>query len=324
MKHEALLNLFEEKPGEFISGEEISRQLLISRSAVWKQINKLRELGYEFEAISRVGYRISGTPDLLNAMEIQMALKTRRFGRKVKIIETTSSTQEDAARLAEEGAAEGTLVIANEQTAGRGRQGRKFYSPRGKGIWMTLLLRPEKPLPYTPQLTLLSGVAVCRAIRQLTGVEAGIKWPNDLLVNGRKICGILLESAAEDELVRYCLAGIGIDANVEPEDYPEELRSIATSLKAEAGNKINRNQLIAAIMNEFEMLYDLYCTEGFQPIAALWEALSVSLGREVRTKSRLGPVTGIARGLDESGALIVEQSSGERLVVFSGEIELGT
>ncbi|UNK20551.1 biotin--[acetyl-CoA-carboxylase] ligase [Paenibacillus sp. N3/727] len=317
-----LLDIFLEQSGQFLSGEEISRRLNISRTAVWKQINKLRSAGYEFEALPRLGYRMTEKPEPLDPAVLSACLTNRSFGHQIEILRSTTSTQEDARRLAEEGAPEGTLVIAEEQTGGRGRMGKKFYSPFGKGIWMSLILRPTQPLHLTQQLTLLAGVAVRRAIHKTTGLEAGIKWPNDLLIDGKKICGILLESATEDDVVRYCIAGIGISVNLKEEDYPDELKTIATSLRMVSGHNINRNELICSILNEMESLYGLYNEQGFEPIASLWEASSVTMNREVRVQSSRGVMNGTAAGLHPSGALLVRNGDGELIPVFSGDIKL--
>lgn len=322
MEHHKLLDILQQMSGEYISGEEISRRLAISRTAVWKQINKLREEGYEFEAVSRRGYRLVSSPDKLDGKAIQLSLQTRIFGRSLHLLEVTSSTQEEARRLANEGAPEGTLVIAEEQTGGRGRQGRKWQSPPRKGIWMSLLLRPQYPLSFAPQLTLLTAVAVCRAIRKVSGVEAGIKWPNDLLVDGKKVSGILIESVGEDERIKYCIAGIGIDVNLELQDLPPELHPIATSLLLKSGQNQDRTRLIAAVMNELEQLYELYENEGFAPIGSLWEALSVTLGKRVTVKTARGETQGTAEALDKSGGLVVKTDDGQTYTVFSGDVQL--
>ncbi|MGO4731584.1 biotin--[acetyl-CoA-carboxylase] ligase [Paenibacillus sp. 2KB_22] len=319
-KHEDLLHMLLNAEGRFVSGEEISRNLSISRTAVWKHVNKLRDMGYEFEAVSRKGYRLVTKPDSIDATALQLALDTTIFGRKAVLLTSTLSTQGDVLKLAEQGQAEGAVVIAEEQTGGRGRFGRQWFSPPGKGIWMSVLLRPDLPLQHTPQLTLLTGVAVCRAVRTCTGADAGIKWPNDLLIDGRKVCGILLESTVEDHEVRYCIAGIGVDVNFDPEDYPEDLTTIATSLKMETGQPVDRTKLTAAILTELEQLYFLYQKEGFGVISALWEALSVSLNREITVTNPQGVIEGKAIGLDPSGALLVEKHDGEHALVISGEI----
>ncbi|MHA7579597.1 biotin--[acetyl-CoA-carboxylase] ligase [Paenibacillus vandeheii] len=321
-KHEDLLHMLLNAEGEFVSGEEISRNLSISRTAVWKHVNKLRDMGYEFEAVSRKGYRLVTKPDSIDATALQLALETTVFGRKAIILNSTLSTQGDVQQMAEQGQSEGAVVLAEEQTGGRGRFGRKWFSPPGRGIWMSVLMRPELALQNTPQLTLLTGVAVCRAIRSYTGADAGIKWPNDLLIAGRKVCGILLESTVEDHEVRYCVAGIGVDVNFDSKDYPEDLIPIATSLKMETGQTIDRTRLAAAILSELERLYFLYQKEGFGVISSLWEALSISMNREIKVANPQGIIEGIAMGLDPSGALIVEKPNGERVSVYSGEVSL--
>ncbi|WFR60476.1 biotin--[acetyl-CoA-carboxylase] ligase [Paenibacillus amylolyticus] len=319
-KHEDLLHMLLNAEGRFVSGEEISRHLSISRTAVWKHVNKLRDMGYEFEAVSRKGYRLVTKPDSIDATALQLALDTTVFGRKAILLPSTLSTQGDVLKLAEEGQSEGAVVIAEEQTGGRGRFGRKWFSPPGKGIWMSVLLRPDLPLQHTPQLTLLTGVAVCRAVRACTGVDAGIKWPNDLLIDGRKVCGILLESTVEDHEVKYCIAGIGVDVNFDSEDYPEDLTTIATSLKMETGSPWIGPSSRLLILTELEQLYFLYQREGFGVISALWEALSISMNREIKVTNPHGVMEGKAIGLDPSGALLVEKHDGEHTLVISGEI----
>jgi BirA family biotin operon repressor/biotin-[acetyl-CoA-carboxylase] ligase len=322
MVNESLLSILLHQTDDFISGEEISRRLSISRTAVWKQINKLRKLGYEFEAVPHKGYRILLKPDSLDPLTLRNALNTSIMGASIEIIKTTVSTQEEARKRAEQGAAEGTLIVAEEQTGGKGRLGRKFFSPYGKGVWMSLILRPQQPVKITSQLTLLTGVAVCRAIRRTTALEAGIKWPNDILINKRKICGILLESVIEDEVVRYCIAGIGISVNLDVEDYPDDLRELASSIKIESGTSMDRTLLIAAVMDEFESLYKLYQQEGFQAIASLWEALSVMIQQKVVVSTHQGQREGIAVGLDPSGALLVDMGMGEIMPIMSGGVKL--
>ena len=321
-KNYALLDMFLEQPGKFLSGEEISKRLSISRTAVWKQINKLRGAGYEFEALPRLGYRMTEQPDPIDPAKLADGIQGGHFGRQIKVLHSTVSTQEDARLLAEQGAPEGTVVLAEEQTGGRGRMGKAFFSPYGKGIWMSLILRPKQPVHLAQQLTLLAGVAIRRAILKTTGIEAGIKWPNDLLVDGKKVCGILLESATEDDMVRYCIAGIGISVNLKDEDYPDELRPIATSLKIALGSSVNRNDLIISILHEMESLYGLYNEEGFQPIASLWETSSITMNRAVSVHSSGGVLSGTAEGLHPSGALLVRTDAGELVPVFSGDIRL--
>ncbi|OWA37147.1 biotin--[acetyl-CoA-carboxylase] ligase [Saccharibacillus sp. O16] len=322
MTRDPLLDMFEAAGGEYLSGEEISRRLGVSRTAIWKKIQRLKDAGYEFDASPKLGYRLSEAASALDAERLDSLLTTARFGRKLTILQKTDSTQTEAEKRAREGAPEGTLVVAEEQTSGRGRQGRPWHSPPGRGVWMSAVLRPEGPLTAVPQLTLLTAVAVCRAIRLVSGVEAGIKWPNDLLADGRKLCGILLEAVVEDGGVLHCIMGIGIDANLLETDYPEELRERVTSLRRESGKAVDRSALIAAVMNEFEALYELYAERGFEPIRLLWESLSVTLGREIAVRDPRGERRGIAHGLGEHGELLMRTEDGQVVPVYSGDIEL--
>ncbi len=319
--NERILTIFEQHKGEFVSGEQLSEQLQCSRTAIWKHITALREAGYEFEAVSRKGYRLISQPDRLSGVKIMTNLQTRVMGRSLKLYDEVDSTQIIAQRLAEEGAGEGTLVIAEQQNAGRGRMGKPWHSPKGKGIWMSLVLRPTIPIHFTPQLTLLTAVAVCRAIRKVTALPVAIKWPNDLLIEKRKICGILLESTAEDERLRYVIAGIGISVNLEEDDYPEHLKTIATSLRLASGHKVDRIQIIKHVWEEFEALYDLYQEKGFEPIRTAWEALTMSLGSTVRANSPKGLIEGTALSIDEMGALVVKLADGEMVKLYSAEIQ---
>ncbi|RED60409.1 biotin--[acetyl-CoA-carboxylase] ligase [Cohnella lupini] len=320
MSKVSLLSLLEAGSGEYVSGEEISRKLNVSRTAVWKQVRKLEADGYVIEAVPRLGYRLTGKPSRLSVQELLPKIETKRFGRQLHLLDVVPSTQDELRRLAEQGAPEGTLVIAEQQTNGRGRMGRSWVSPAGKGIWMSLLLRPPVPLPLTPQLTLLAAVALSRAISREVPVKIGIKWPNDLLVGGKKISGILLESAAEDERLRYVVVGLGISVNLDAEDYPAELLDKAISLKMASGAPINRSGLIAIILEEFERLYDLYLEQGFAPIRSLWEAHSVTLNSETTLYTPQGAVLGIPRGLDDMGGLKVEISDGSYRTIYSAEI----
>lgn len=236
---------------------------------------------------------------------------------------TVISTQEEAKKLAESGVPEGSAVMAEEQTGGRGRMGRKWHSPRGKGIWMSVVLRPNLPLSLTPQLTLLAGVAVCTAIREVTGVDAGIKWPNDLLAGGRKICGILLESSLRESGLHYCIAGIGIAVNLTEDDYPEELKGIGTSLLIEGGGvPVELPRLSEAVLAELEYLYKVYMDQGFEPVRERWEAMSVTLGRRVSFNTPQGRRLGTAVGLDDSGGLLLRDDNGKLCCALSGEIEM--
>ncbi|MFC0214821.1 biotin--[acetyl-CoA-carboxylase] ligase [Paenibacillus chartarius] len=317
-----ILGIMEEHRGGFVSGGELSRRLDVSRTAVWKHIEALRQEGYAFEAVPKRGYRLVQTPDRIKADRLQGLLRTKSFGRRLHIFETLDSTQTKAHELVAAGEPEGTLVIAEQQTMGRGRMGRSWHSPPGTGVYMTLVLKPRIPLHFTPQLTLLAAVALNRGIQKVVDVPVMIKWPNDLLIGGKKISGILLETSAEDERLRYIVAGMGISVNLQPDDYPPELKERATSLAIESGRRIDREQLIASVLEQFEQLYDLYHEAGFAPIRTLWEAGSASLGRTVRVASPHGELEGVAEALDEHGGLVVRLPDGQQTRIFSGEVEL--
>jgi BirA family biotin operon repressor/biotin-[acetyl-CoA-carboxylase] ligase len=320
--NEQILQYFLDHEGEYISGEQLSSQLNCSRTAVWKHIEALRKQGYVFDAIQRKGYKLLTKPVVINAAKLMEGLQTKTLGRVLRIFDEVDSTQNIAHSLVRQGAIEGTLVLAEQQNAGRGRMGRNWFSPKGKGVWMSLILKPTISMQFTPQLTLLAAVALCRAIQAHIPQQVGIKWPNDLLINGRKISGILLESSAEDERLNYVIAGIGISVNLLPEDYPEELRAKSTSLFIEKGQKVDREQLICDFLLQLEVMLELYAQQGFAPIRSLWEALTVSLHKPIRIQTAKGWVEGIANAIDEMGALRVTLPDGENIKLYSGDIEL--
>lgn len=318
---EAILAFFAREPERYISGEEISRNLDISRTAVWKHIQTLKKQGYRFDSVPNKGYRLTGMPDKLDADAIRQAAGELSLLADIIIHESVASTQNEVHRLAATGAAHGTLVVAEEQTEGRGRQGRFWLSPPGGGIWMSLLIRPDLPIALAPQMTLVAATALCRTLRRETGASVGIKWPNDLLASDKKLCGILVESVGEDERIRHMAVGVGIDVHLEAKDYPPELRDIATSLLLETGRRFDRGALAGAFLREFDALYDLYFAEGFAPIRTLWESLSVTLGRRIRHQTGDRLTEGVAESLDERGALVVKTDAGDRVTLHAGEIE---
>ncbi len=316
-----LLDLFEQHYNEFLSGEQLSGRFQCSRTAIWKQIQSLKKKGYVFEAVPHVGYRLVGRPDKLDVDKLEKLLATERLGRTIHYYEQLDSTQTTAHEWVAKGAEEGTLIVAEAQTKGRGRMGRSWHSPAGTGIWMSMILKPEITLPFASQLTLLTAVALCRAIRKQEQIQIGIKWPNDLLFQGKKVSGILLESSSEDERIRYVVAGIGISANFTEHEFPGELKEKATSLRQITGHRIDRERLIAVFLQEFEQLYSLYQEKGFAPIRSLWEALSITLQQEIKVQTGSALITGTAEAIDEMGALVVRDSSGQKFKLYSGDVE---
>ncbi|QHT60567.1 biotin--[acetyl-CoA-carboxylase] ligase [Paenibacillus lycopersici] len=318
-----ILELLEQQQGEgYLSGELLSQELRISRTAIWKQIKKLESAGYQIEASRRLGYRLVGRPSKLTPQSLALKLQEMNVSMisGIRLFDEVDSTQNIAHRLAEDGAPEGTLVIAEQQTNGRGRMGRKWVSPAGKGIWMSFVLRPGMPIHFAPQLTLLTAVALCRALRAAAQpLDIGIKWPNDLLIGGKKISGILLESTAEEERLRYVIAGVGISVNLTADDYPPELLDIATSLRIQLGKPLDRSEIIAGFFAQFQQLYAIYQREGFSPIQMLWEALSVTLHKPTRLFIDGAETIATPIGLSEQGALLARKDDGTVVPLFSAE-----
>jgi BirA family biotin operon repressor/biotin-[acetyl-CoA-carboxylase] ligase len=318
--NEKLLGCFQNASGEYISGEQLSRQLGVSRTAIWKRIKRLEEAGYVFDSAPRLGYRLVSVPERIRLDALLESLNKSAFGKSVKVFESVVSTQDTAHEALLAGAPEGTLIVADSQSTGRGRFGRVWHSPLGKGIYMSFLLRPNVPLSQASHMTLLLSVALCRAIRRETGANATIKWPNDILIDGRKVCGILVETFAEADRVKAMIAGVGISANLNQDDFPEELQAKATSLLAATGNAVNRESLIGAFFEQFESLYAVYLTDGFGPVRGLWEALTSTLHGPVEVTTPQGVVKGIAEGITEDGALLVKDPDGRLHTLYSGDL----
>lgn len=321
---EKLLKIFEEHQGEFVSGEKISQQLGCSRTAIWKHIDELRKNGYELESAPRKGYRMVSKGDGIKPHEVKSKLKTERIGREQTYFEATESTQIIAHKLAQDGACEGHVVIANEQTAGKGRLGRKWHSRSGTSISMSIIMRPNLPPHQAPQLTLLTAVAVVRAIKQEVGIHCKIKWPNDILINGKKLVGILTEMQAETDLVQSVIIGIGINVNQQANEMAPDIREIATSLAIEKGEGVERAGLIAAIFYEFEQLYDLYLESGFSAIRPLWEAEAISVGTYLYARTMHEVIYGYAKGITDEGILLLVDENGKTHHIYSADIEIAT
>lgn len=305
----------------FISGEELCQRLNVSRTAIWKHIEELRKDGYIIDAVRKQGYKILSAPTKISESTIVPYLETKWVGASVKAFDEVESTQQIAHQLARDGASSGTLVVADHQTGGKGRMGRKWHSPAGTGIWMSLILRPDIPLSATPQLTLLTSVAVLKGIYKACSIEAGIKWPNDLLIGKKKLAGILTELNAETDRINYVIIGIGINVNQKGDDYPKELRDIATSLCLEQGTPVKRNELIVHILKEWEDLYHIYLNHGFSPIKTLWEANAISIGQPIVARTLQGSYQGTAKGITEEGVLLLEDSAGTIHKIYSADIE---
>lgn len=320
----AVLRLLKEHRLEYVSGEELCKGLEVTRTAVWKHIQSLRGDGYDIEARPRAGYLLVGIPDRLYPEEIHDGLTTKFIGRQVFYKNSLASTNDLAKELANQGTkiSDGTIVVAEEQTGGRGRLGREWLSPKYRAIYFSLILYPPVSPSEVSRVTMVTAVALAVAIRNETGVPVGIKWPNDLLVGGKKLCGILTELGAEIDKVNYLVVGAGVNVNQDLGDFPEEVRDIATSLKIETGVAVNRVKLLQAMLAEFERWYQVWLERGFAEILAKWREMSVSLHCPVRIHAIDKSWNGWAEDVDEDGALLLRLPDGELQRVMAGDVSL--
>jgi BirA family biotin operon repressor/biotin-[acetyl-CoA-carboxylase] ligase len=318
---EQVLAFLAEAGDDVVSGEAISDKLGLTRAAVWKHVEALRGQGYRIDAVATRGYRLVQVPDRLRALELRPLLNTHDIGQVLHCFESIGSTSDHAKALADDGAAHGEVVVAEGQSEGRGRRGRSWVMASGRNVAFSVVLRPSGlPPARAPELTLVASLAVCDALRR-AGLEAGIKWPNDILVNDRKIAGILTELAAEPDQVQWVVVGVGVNVNAREEDFPPELRGQATSILIERGQPAPRALFLAACLTLLEEWYDRHAEEGFEPIRQAWKERSVTLGREVRVQLDGREVVGRAEELDATGALLVRTEAGlERIT--SGDVAL--
>lgn len=311
---------------EYISGQELCDHFQVSRTAVWKIINQLKEEGYLIESKQNRGYRLLESPDTMEAYELESRMCTKWAGRKVFCKKETGSTNTDCKLLAGQGAPHGTLAVAERQVSGKGRRGRGWESPAGEAIYMSLLCRPDFSPDRAPMLTLVMGISVAQAVEKYTGLPTKIKWPNDVVVNGKKICGILteMEMGLETKEIQYLVIGVGI--NVNNRAFPDELRDKATSLLLESGKtdrKIFRAVLVQHVLEAFEKNYELFLqTLDLSLLRDVYNAYLVSRDVPVKVLDPKGEYTGTARQIDDAGDLLVETKDGEVKKVYSGEVSV--
>ncbi len=316
-----ILELFRERGG-VISGAELSGILNVSRTAVWKHISGLRRLGYRIEARHARGYRLLEVPDVLTPAAISEGLTSELIGRRVVWLAETGSTNVEASRLAEEGAAEGTVVVAETQHQGKGRLGRNWHSPPGVNLYCSVVLRPQILPVAAFQLTFLSAVAVARAIEAESSLQPLIKWPNDILVNGKKVAGLLNEMSAETERVNHVILGIGVNLNMRKEQFPSDLRNPATSLFMEAGHEVNRLLFLRNLLEALDSLYAIYLREGYKPVRDEWVTRCGMIGRRVAVGGLADHLEGVATGIDDNGALLVVRAGGVVARVLAGDVRI--
>lgn len=321
MKAELLKILRETE--DYVSGQQLCDHFGVSRTAVWKVIRQLQEEGYQIEAVKNRGYLLKkdAVPDVMTVSEIISRLHSRWMGRNCIFLETVDSTNNYLKRAAEDGAVNGTLAVAEEQTGGKGRRGRSWETPKGTNIAMTILLRPEIRPEHASRLTLLMAMAVVRGIQKETGLQAGIKWPNDVVVDGHKVCGILTEMNTEVDYINYVVIGTGI--NVNQTEFPAEIREIAGSLKLSVGHPVARAGLIASIMEELEDLYEVFLkTEDLSALKDEYNRNCVTCGHEIRVLEPGHEYTGTTDGINDLGELVVKKADGETVCVYAGEVSV--
>lgn len=318
MIDDKILEFFKKQSDGYVSGEELSRVFGISRTAIWKHIEKLRGQGYDIIASPHMGYRIVSAPDCLSETEVKWQLGTGVVGKSVHSYKEVVSTNDIAYNLAVKGEKDGTVVIAEYQTGGRGRLGRKWVSPRGKGAYFSVILRPDILPKEISLITLLSSLAVAKSVRALTGLPAFIKWPNDVLINRKKVCGILTELNAETDRVNFVIVGIGININTKKELLPEG----ASSLFEEKHESISRLEVVRAVLKSLDKYYDIFQKGKVPEIIKEYKGLSSILDRSVQIHYNNQLIKGQAVDVDEEGALILRMDSGFCERVLAGDVEL--
>jgi BirA family biotin operon repressor/biotin-[acetyl-CoA-carboxylase] ligase len=307
----------------WVSGAELSSRLGVTRAAIWARIEELRNLGYEVEASPHSGYRLLGCPDRLHADDLTSRIgAVRVVGRDIRVFQETSSTSDILEKLARDGVREGLVVFAESQTRGRGRLGRQWVSPPGRGIWFSVLLRPVLRPQAATRLTVAAATALARALRREVPLRPEIKWPNDLMIHGRKVAGVLTELSGELDSVRHVILGIGINANLDRDDLPPALHASATSLKLELGHSIDRASLAAALLQELDAAYACVTDDRFAILADEWSSQCTTLGRDVSVLSGNRRLVGRAESLDSEGALLVRTQFGRLERIVGGDVTL--
>jgi BirA family biotin operon repressor/biotin-[acetyl-CoA-carboxylase] ligase len=321
MMDEEILQLLRDHSSDFLSGEKISRRLKVSRTAVWKRIQRLRTLGYEIEASTRAGYRLIRSADLLTPSEIKPILNTKWIGKRIHYFQTLDSTNSKAYELALNGAEEGEVIIAESQEKGKGRLGRQWFSPPCLNIYVSLILRPKIPPHQASLVTLMAAVATADAIGNFTGLIPLIKWPNDILLRGRKVAGLLNEIHSEVDQIHFVILGIGINLNVDARMFSKEIRKVATSLKIETGLAVSRKAFLRSLFLELERWYAMFSEEGSDVVLKAWRDRAHIEGKQVKVTSFGETLAGRAIDVDSDGALLLETEGGTRKRVVAGDIE---
>ena len=323
MLDENILNALRHNKDSYVSGEELCKLADISRAAIWKHIEKLREEGYDIEAVPHLGYKLVAIPDSLIPSEIKWKLKTKVFGRSIISYRKVDSTNIIAYELAQKGMKEGAVILADEQVKGKGRHGRHWSSPSKGGIYMSCILRPSIAPNEISRITLLAAIAVAQAIRDFSSLEVTIDWPNDIMMDQKKLCGILTEMRAEQDSVDFVVLGIGINVNSSKSELPKGASSIREELHRRGGKIIlSRVELTKKVLERLEEYYNLMKSEGFEPIIDIWKDLSVMIGSRVKVSLHDKTFEGLAHDIDPDGALVVRTESGVLEKISSGDVAM--
>lgn len=306
---------------DYISGQELCEFFGVSRTAVWKCINQLKEEGYCIDSVNKKGYKIISYPDILTESEIATRLNTRWIGKNIKSFNEIDSTNNEAKRFAENGGINGDLIVSEVQTNGKGRRGRNWISPKGTGIWFTLLLKPDIRTENVSMITLVIGMAVAKAVNSLYDLKVSIKWPNDVIVNSKKITGILTEMSTELDYINYVVVGVGINVNIE--NFEDEIKDKATSLKIELGHNVNRAELLAKILEIFEDYYEIFLeTENLVNLKSEYNRILINVGQDVKIIQSNEEKIRKAIGINERGELLVEDENQNIEKIISGEVSV--
>jgi BirA family biotin operon repressor/biotin-[acetyl-CoA-carboxylase] ligase len=316
---EELVGLLEKNSDKFLNTKDISLKLGVHPYTVYQAVRELRRWEFQIQSERGKGYKLVESPDLILAAKIKKNLKTKIFGKKIYSYRKVGSTNVLGFRLAETNAEEGTLIVAEEQTKGKGRMGRSWYSPPQVGLWMSLILRPDIPPFKAPGLSICAGLALALAIKETTGIEAKTKWPNDCLIDGKKVGGILLELSAELDRINFVIVGIGVNVNQSAQDFPKNLDQIATSIKIKLGKDISRLTLLTSFLEKFERIYLDFKKNGLSPQRGMIKSFSSLLGEKVTVKFGKEKIEGIAENIDDNGSLVIKTKKGEK-VVTAGEV----
>ena len=323
-----IIRLLKKKSRSYLSGQTLSKSFGLSRTAIWKHINAIKEMGYFIEASPAKGYRLNIQKLPFNVIEISSNLKTSFVGRELSFHKELNSTNDTARELASKGAKEGFAVVADSQTKGKGRLGRRWESPASVNIYTSIILRPDMPPAHAPQLTLVAAVAVAVTVSNFLNngsdckPEPAVKWPNDILINSKKVAGILTEMNSETDRINFVIIGIGVNINMTRKMFPEELRPMATSLKEEIGKEISRIDFIQTLYLNLETWYKRYLKHGFEPICKAWTGYFNMAGKVVKVRQMDKAIEGVAMGIDDNGALLLREKNGNITRIISGDVEI--